>query len=626
MDERLDRAGIGLACSRAVARAAGLLGVAGAGLLGAVGPADAQAIYEIQGPGRVSPFVDEFVTTSGVVTAVLSNGFFMQDAFGDGDPATSDGIFVFTGGTPSVAIGGPYQVSGIVEERFDKTQLNSFSVSELRAASPPIAPVVIGTVPGVDRLIPTEWIDNDANTSFDPTTDGLDFYEALEGMLVTFPDAQAVGPTNTRFGEVYAIANQGNGASGVNARGGVTIGLNANGPDTNNSGGQDHNPERLLIDDPVTGQATPGSIKMGDTLGDITGVLDYDFRDYRLRPLAPVNHVPVPLVQETTTLAGDSDTLLVASYNVLNLSANSSATKFDNLASQIVNNLNTPDIVALQEIQDNSGEIDNGVTAADQTLQALVDAIAAEGGPSYSFIDNVPVDGFNGGVPGGNIRTAYLYRDDRVTLTDPTGPLLGAEFDPAFFGSRKPLLGTFEFAGETIYIVNNHFTAKSGSDALFGEDQPPLNAQEGGSNGRIAQAQFVNDYIDGLLAIDPEARVLVLGDLNEWQFEDALLALAGQGSEQVLTNLDTLIADPTDLYSFVFEGNATLLDHALVSDALLGFAEYDLVHLNTGFSSSFQQLNSDHDPLLVALTVPEPGAVAGLGALLVAMGWRRLDR
>ena len=137
--------------------------------------------------------------------------------------------------------------------------------------------------------------------------------------------------------------------------------------------------------------------------------------------------------------------------------------------------------------------------------------------------------------------------------------------------------------------------------------------------GRIPQAQFVNDYVDTLLAGDPDAHVIVLGDLNEFQFEDALLTLQGMGGDQVLHNLVDLISDDTDKYSFVFEGNSQLLDHILASHALQGLAEYDIVHTNTGFAYPTQLLTSDHDPLVARFEIPEPASLAilGVGSMLV---------
>ena len=598
------------------------------GLIATAGPALAQsdlAIYEIQGNERASAFVDQRLRTTGVVTGVQNNGFYLQDPVGDGDAATSDGIFVFTGFNPVVNVNDIVEVTGSVDEFFGKTEIDSESFTVTGSGS--VLPTLLGTDSSVDRMIPTQWIDNDANTSFDPGTDGLDFYESLEGMLVTIPDAQAVGNTDTRFGEFYAVANRGNGASGMNARGGITIGLNSHVPDTDNAGGQDLNPERIQIDNPLNGPANSDFIKMGDTFGDITGVLDYNFNDYSIRPLASLNQQDNPLERETSDLQGGPGRLLVSSYNVLNLDPGDPDQKFENLADQIVNHLNRPDVIALQEMQDNNGSTDDGTVDGSETYEKLIAAIEAVGGPSYTFSQVNPQDKQDGGRPGANIRVGFLYNPDRIELTEPSFRPDGANDDPAFFGARKPLVGKFVFEDEEIILINNHFSSKSGSDPLFGENQPPVNGSEWDTNGRVNQALFVNQLVSDILADDPDANIVVLGDMNEFQFEDALFALEGVGDNKVLSNLAELIDDPTDLYSFDFEGNSQLLDHILVSENLFSLSAYDIVHLNTGFPFPTQLLTSDHDPLLAAFAIPEPSSAVALAfATLLLTGRIRRRR
>lgn len=565
------------------------------------------SIPEIQGAGFTSEFVGRRVITTGVVTALASNGFYIQDAAGDGNDATSDGIFVFTGSAPTVAVNDQVNVSGTVDEFFGATQIDTVTDITVTGAGS-IAPIVLGS----DRIPPTEIVDDAGSTVFDPATQGRDFYESLEGMLVTLPDAIATGLTNN-FGEFYAIANQGAGATGTNDRGGITISGDS---DPNNPIGADLNPERIQIDpDLATGSAP--TVNVGDVLGDITGIVDFNFNDYAIRPLNPVTVVtPSSTTPQVTELVSTSEQLTIATYNVLNLDPNDldgdadvANGQFTAIAQQIVTNLRTPDIIGLQEIQDNDGSTDSNIVAADQTLQLLVDAIAAAGGPTYQFIDNPFIgEDTSGGAPGANIRTAFLYNPDRVslvngsvrTVTDP----LDQQTNPAnaFFDTRLPLVADFQFNGETITVVNNHFSSKGGSDPLFGSNQPPIN---GSLDQREAQAQSVNNFVDGLLATNPSANVVVLGDLNEFQFFSPLEILEG-GNDPILTNLTNTLA-PTDRYTFNFEGNAQALDHILVSNNLADQAEYDIVHVNSDFINQA----SDHDPAVLALTFADDDAIRG---------------
>ena len=78
-----------------------------------------------------------------------------------------------------------------------------------------------------------------------------------------------------------------------------------------------------------------------------------------------------------------------------------------------MHNLQAPDILSVEEVQDNSGATNDGVVAADQTLTKLVTAISAAGGPTYQWRELDPVNDEDGGQPGGNIRQVFLFRTDR---------------------------------------------------------------------------------------------------------------------------------------------------------------------------------------------------------------------
>ena len=572
-------------------------------------------IRDIQGASHTSPYSGQSVSNvAGIVTAVRSNGFYLQDPDPDADDATSEGIFVFTGIRPTVSAGDSLLVSGSVSEftpggansnNLSITQIgvgNTGRINTLSSGNPLPAAIVIGS----DRTPPTQIIDNDSFALFDPAQDGIDFYESLEGMRVQVNNAVAVSPTKD-FGEIAVLANNGANAGTRTARGGIIIQPG------------DFNPERIIIDDLLVPNAP--QVNVSDRFnGSITGVIDYSFGNYKL-----LNTTPLPTVnsggiaRETTTLIGTEDQLTVASFNVENLDP-SDGSKFGSLATLIVNNLKSPDILSLEEIQDNNGATNDSVVDANLTYQALIDAIAAAGGPTYEFRQVNPVDDRDGGQPGGNIRVGFLFNPERVDFVDRPGGNSttnttvidgnGAELSAspgrivdtdlsdgdAFANSRKPLVGEFIFNGNQVFVIGNHFNSKGGDQPLFGSNQPPILTSEAQ---RLQQAEIVNNFVESILAADANANVAVMGDFNDFQFSDPLEVLKGDD----LTNLvETLPLN--EQYTYVFEGNSQALDHILVSGNLRtnAAAEIDIVHLNAEFADQ----QSDHDPLVARFTLPTP--------------------
>ncbi|MEL6762936.1 MAG: esterase-like activity of phytase family protein, partial [Cyanobacteria bacterium J06607_6] len=540
-------------------------------------------VSSIQGAGHVSALVGELVETAGIVTGVAFNGFYLQGE-SDGDEATSDGIFVFTGSSPTVSTGDEVQVSATVSEfipggadtgNLSITQLTSPNVTVLSSGNALPEAVVIGEG---GRVAPSEIVISDDELpvnlqtdagNFDPDEDAIDFYESLEGMRVTVEDAVAVSPTrvfSAFSAEAFTLPNQGATAtpeSVLNSRGGISL---RSGED--NTG--DQNPERVQIQfDPnlLPEEFETPALTVGDKLGDVTGVVGYSFGNFEVNVTEAFDITPGGLTQEVTNLTGSDTELTVASYNILNLSAGAEDdAQRDLLAQQMVTNLGSPDIIGLQEIQDNNGTeggADNLDTDATETLQKLVDAIAAAGGPTYAFADVAPEPNAFGGAPGSNIRNAFLYNTERVSL-ESVELLDGLE---AFEGSREPLIGEFEFNGSTVTVVNNHFSSRFGSTPVFGAVQPFVQAAE---DAREAQAQEINTFVDDVLSDDPDAKVVVLGDLNTFEFTNDLAEiLPGTGDEKVLTNLVDQAVANDEAYSFIFDGNSQILDSLYVSDSLL---------------------------------------------------------
>jgi predicted extracellular nuclease len=569
-------------------------------------------IHDLQGAAHRSPFNGQDVSgVEGVVTVERSSSFWMQDPTPDTDAATSDGILVFGSGVGAlVNVGDQVRVSGRVLEfrpggettdNLTTTEITTpgLSVAVLSSGNPLPAPTVVGAG---GRVPPSTVIEDDATGSvetsgtFDPATDGIDFYESLEGMRVQVNEAVVVGPRNS-FGEIPVVGDRSAHAEVDSVRGGLLVR-----PD-------DFNPERIILDDTLV--ATPVVNVADGFTTPVVGVMDYSFGNFKLNLTAPLARVDGGLERETTRAPRDQE-LVVGTYNVENLDPGDGGA-FVRHAELIVGNLRAPDLLAVEEIQDNDGPTNSSVTDASVTWGLLVDAIRAAGGPAYEYRQIDPVDDQDGGAPGGNIRVGFLFRTDRglsfvdrpggtsttaTTVVDhPAGPRLSfspgrvAPQDPAFADTRKSLAGEFFLHGKKVFVVANHFSSKTDDDPLFGRVQPPIRASE---PARHAQAQAVNDFVDQLVAADPRANVIVLGDINDFEFSRTVELLEGG----VLTTLMNTLPK-AERYSYVFEGNSQVLDQILVSNPLLqNFpVDYDPVHVNAEFADQA----SDHDPQVARL-------------------------
>jgi predicted extracellular nuclease len=571
----------------------------------------ATRIREIQGGSHISPKNGQVVTgVPGIVTSVSGTGFWMQDNAPDGAVSTSEGIFVYTVSAPGRAVGDSVTVNGTVSEfrpggtggttNLTLTEIVTPTVTLVSTGAALPAPIVVGSG---GRVPPAAVIDNDAtgsvetSGSFDPTVDGIDFWESLEGMRIQLNSPAVVGARRPT-GEVVVVPV----GSGVRTtRGGIAIQAS------------DFNPERIVVDDLLA--ATP-SVDVGDTLsGAVVGVVDYSFGNFRMLPAVTPAVIDGGITAETTDLPGATE-LSVATFNVENLDPGDAQAKFNQLAAVIVANLRSPDLVALEEVQDNDGASNTAVVAADVTLNRLVTAISAAGGPAYSWRQISPTDDADGGEPGGNIRVAFLYRTDRgLAFTDrPGGTATAAttvsnvggqpqlSFSPgrinpanaAWASSRKPLAGEFTWNGRRIFAIATHFNSKGGDQPLFGHAQPPVRSSE---TQRHQQATQVRAFVDQLRAVNANANIIVLGDLNDFEFSTTTSILTTGGA---LVDLPATLP-VAERYTYVFDGNAQVLDHILLSPALAGIAyEYDIVHVNSEFMTQV----SDHDPQVVRLPLP----------------------
>ncbi len=567
-------------------------------------------IHDIQGTTHTSPRVGEQVSgLPGVVTAVnafgSARGFWFQDTEGDGDPRTSEALFVFTGSTtPDVAVGDEILAAGRVSEY--RPQAGAQTITQLDQARwttltrgndlPEAVLLEADTIP--EAYAPDHGGDV-TELELQPDRFALDFWAAHEHMLVRVEDAPVIAPTDG-YDALWVTTRP---ASNPTANGGTHYGSY----DDPNSG-------RVKVESLLDRNVRPfPEADVGDTLAGVTeGPVYYSqFGGYLVRATTLGEHVRGDLEREPVRDTARHE-ISVATYNVENLGGADDQADFDALAEGFAAYLGDPDIVGLEEIQDNSSETDDGTVEADVTLDRLVEAIAAAGGPEYEWRQISPEDKRDGGVPGGNIRNAFLFNPDRVQFVDAEGgdattPVevvegpRGAELsvspgriapeDEAWNSSRKPLVGHFRALNRDVYVVTNHFNAKGGDQSLHGVNQPPNRVSE---TQRHRQATLVREFADELLTVDPEANLVVMGDLNDFQFSTTLDILTGDGT---LANPMVDLLEPNEGYNYVFDGNSQALDHILVNGALAGRVDYEIARIN----SEFHDQVSDHDPQVLRI-------------------------
>jgi len=570
-------------------------------------------ISQIQGKQHRSPYDGQTVKNIlGVVTAVRGDGFFLQDVQTDGDPHTSDGVFVKPNGNCDPTIGDlllltqavvrEYNPAGIGENSLTITNLIAEKCNLQQRSFPVPEPVVIGEG---GRVPPGEIIENDTqgyvtqNNTYDPEEDGLDFYESLEGMLVQVNDAIAVSTKNS-YRNVSVVGDNGRFTNALSSEGFMVI----------REG--DFNPERLLLDDDFI---VMPNIQVGARFTEpIVGIIDYNFGEYNLEPTK--RQVFSQGSQHTQSLENSSipGELSVVSYNVENLDPVARPDRLKKLAEEIVSQLASPDILAFQEVMDNDGGIDSSVTSASETIKAIIAAIKAAGGPAYRWVNVDPIDDADGGVPGGNIRPVILYRADKgietvgwnpaksdqpLTIKSQSGQIQLSN-NPArlgignyfFNGSRKPLITRFTYQGSPFYVINAHLKSKSEDGPLYGEIQPPpLETLKQ----RIGQAQFIAKTISQILSLEVNAKIILLGDLNDFPWTEPLKELENSGMQNLILSLPE-----NERFTYSHSGMGQVLDHILVSPALANqVMDFKVLHLNT-LKLPADQL-SDHDPVYTLL-------------------------
>lgn len=556
-------------------------------------------IGEVQGSAETSPHLGAEVRVEGVVTATFLeglDGFFMQSApdEDDGDPATSNGLFVVRGlaDLSHVQPGQRVQVQGEVLELGRDgetlTAIRADGLGDLGRAS---------VVPALVQAPPTDPGD----------------WARLEGMLVRIEAPLTVSGNGglLRFGELVAS---------FDGRLYQPTELHPPGPAAEEEARRNAR-VRLLLDDGSDAE-WPGAIaylpdppdhsaplRVGSMLGPVTGVVDRRRGHYRLIPTQPLEIAeqagrPVPPRVEGG--------LRLAALNLENLfNGDGRGGGFPT-----ERGAPTPELFAIQQAKLVAtlqaldvdiaalSEIENDGRGDDTALAGFVDALNAAGPVrDWSHVDYGPGPGNDA------IRVGLIYRSSRVR---PHGAPLSSAAPVFAWGSRPPLGQAFQTSeGISWLVISNHFKSKGGCpDAAHPQARPGDADQADGqacwNAHRVAAAEALADWIDSDPAGIGSENTIILGDLNSYGQEDPLRALQARGWQDAL-----LAAGMERPYSYVFNGLSGRLDHALVHESRLDrVRDAAIWHANADEHAGFGYENddsrrvwrsSDHDPLLLGI-------------------------
>ena len=596
-----------------------------------IAPIPTVTIPEIQGSGVASSLTGQVVRTRGVVTARKFNGLYLQSEPGteDGNPATSDGIFVFTSSTPNAAYqpGDVLSVVGTVVEFVPSVDPQSPPLTELSFAT--FVEVGTAALPAPVAITPA---------LADPNG-GLQQLEPLEGMRVSIASLTAVSgsdgnvnePNNTgsNTGVFYTVLTG-------TPRPVREAGIPAMDPVLVCAAGTgctipvfDQNPELLRVDaDAIQGVTAP-VVTTGALMTDVTAIVDYGFRSYTLLPTAPL--VPAGLSVGVPARPRAAGEFTVASYNLQRLfdtvndpnvgdpvvTATAYANRLIKISAAVRGFLHTPDILGVQEaenltvLQDLAARIDADATAAGQPAPGYT-AFLLEGNDV-------------GGIDVGFLVTSRVTVQSVVqhgltdTYTNPVNGLQETLNDRPSLSIRATVAAEPGTLPAEVVAVVHHLRSLNGVDEADGRVRAK----------RLAQAEYVARTLDGLRASYPGVPVVSVGDYNAFEVNDGYVDVLGvargvpaPASDVVLFGADLLASDfllapavaatpAGQTYSYVFEGSAQSLDHVLVSaEAAAALTAFDHARINADFPEIYRgdatrvERTSDHDPAIAYFRFP----------------------
>ena len=529
------------------------------------------AIKHIQGAELISPFAEQVVRTTGVVTHVVRRGFFLQTPNVKWDAEASDAIFVYSPDWQATQ-GAVLEVCGQVldylahDNAKPVTQIVQDEVRSLKSRDDEGRRYEIEPIELTQELLPQ---------SAQALATRLN---SLTAMLVSIAPGQTfIAPSNP-FGD-YVLALDGAERDTSSLRSeqeGVLIDA--------------ANPLRWFPGFRITNYNHAPKINVGaKLLSTLVGPLSYRVGAYQIAISDPFKVEPSYISLKKSALTPEPGSVTVMTLNCFNLDAQIESAarvknprrdidddwgegRFHTLAQAVVLQANTPDIVALQEIQDSDGAEISEVVEASKTYELLIATIEELSGVRYEWIDIDPELDADGGQPGGNIRNGFLFNPARISLVDGSAMVFGAD-ESAFENSRKPLVARFreQKSQKEIACINLHLASKRHQNSIFAPVDPGVDAKLAV---RVQQASVVAAHIETLAASGID--YYVTGDFNDTEFSDTLSVLKGVHSANLVEHLP-----PTDRFDYNHRGMLQVLMHGIVS---LGMAkdraEYEIIHGN----------------------------------------------
>lgn len=550
-------------------------------------------VYLLQGDGAVTPLAGRYVDTVGVVTGIGEAGFYLQDPAGDGRPATSDGIYVYTRSRPALALGDCVLVRGaLISEFYEKSEL-----SRVKAIEP--SPLCrTNTLAAVE--LPA--LPYGASPS--------DHFEAVEGMLVMLPPLTGVihGPTKRYASGEAEIAVALDPVQPYLSDGRIFF-------------DETDEQAQLLYISGALGVPLP-DLNHGDRIriadgsgGNARAILDYNFGKYQLL-LLPGSDVERTATGSPAPVASDpasGEDFTLCSYNLMGMGSGTAqyldpvqyARELRRRAVTIAEWLSGCVVIGLQE---------SGQPRDAEQLAAL---LRSDFGLDYTA---TALPGPQSSNPEFPLTNALLTRRDRVRVLSATNP---QSCTPVDYGTTDPgacPLGQFPLfdrtplvaelaiqdaqAGETnLTVIVNHWKSKAGDESI---NLPR----------RIVQAEEVAALVQQRLVADPNAAVVVLGDLNDYYGSEPIETVRTLPEPDLVHLYDRLA--PLDRYSYIFNGASQVLDHILVSPALAKLVgQVQIVRLNADYGAQHAPEAgsvfhaSDHDPVMVRIWPRGVGWIAG---------------